>query len=74
MLPAQVAELLSSLDFREQEILLLRYGLNRGRPRTQAEVAQHVDLSREGVPNVEAKALEKLRRRGNLGERDLLSA
>ncbi len=74
MLPAQVAELLSSLDFREQEILLLSYGLDRGRPRALAEVAQHVDLSREGVRNVEAKALEKLRRGCNQGERDLLSA
>ena len=38
MLP-QVAELLSVLDTREQEILCLRYGLDRGRPRTLAEVA-----------------------------------
>ncbi len=72
MLPAQVNELLSSLDCREREILLLRYGLDRGRPRTLEEVSQYFDLSREGIRTIEAKALLKLRRRGNDGGRDLL--
>ncbi len=74
MLPAQVAELLAGLDAREREILCLRYGLDRGRPRTLEEVSQRFDLTREGVRQVEAKALLKLRRRAARGERDLLSA
>ena len=74
MLPAQVTDLLAGLDAREREILCLRYGLDRGRPRTLEEVSQHFDLTREGVRQVEAKALLKLRRRAVRGERDLLSA
>ncbi|MBW3581298.1 MAG: sigma-70 family RNA polymerase sigma factor [Actinobacteria bacterium] len=74
MLPAQVAELLSTLDFREREILFLRYGLDRGRPRTLEEVAQHFELTREGIRGIEARAIMKLRRRCNRGERELLTA
>ena len=74
MLPAQVGELLSALDFREREVLLLRYGLDRGRPRTLEEVSRYFDLTREGVRNIEVKALRKLRRRCNAGQRDLLTA
>ncbi len=74
MLPAQVAELLSTLDVREQEVLYLRYGLDRGRPRTLEEVSQHFDLTREGIRQVEARAILKLRRRFTRGERDLLTA
>jgi RNA polymerase primary sigma factor len=74
MLPAQVAELLSILDLREREVLYLRYGLDRGRPRTLEEVSQHFDLTREGIRQVEAKAILKLRRRFTRGERDLLTA
>jgi RNA polymerase sigma factor (sigma-70 family) len=74
MLPAQVAELLSALDAREREVLYLRYGLDRGRPRTLEEVSQYFDLTREGIRQVEAKAILKLRRRFTRGERDLLTA
>jgi RNA polymerase primary sigma factor len=74
MLPAQVAELLSTLDFREQKVLLMHYGLDQGQPRSLEEVSKHFDLSREGVRNIEAKAILKLRRRCNRGERDLLTA
>ncbi|HWH34960.1 MAG TPA: sigma-70 family RNA polymerase sigma factor [Acidimicrobiales bacterium] len=74
MLPAQVASLLAGLDAREREILCLRYGLDRGRPRTLEEVSQSFDLTREGIRQVEAKAILKLRRRAVRGERDLLTA
>ena len=74
MLPAQVAELLAGLDAREREILCLRYGLDRGRPRTLEEVSQSFNLTREGIRQVEARAILKLRRRAVRGERDLLSA
>ncbi|HSH58484.1 MAG TPA: sigma-70 family RNA polymerase sigma factor [Acidimicrobiales bacterium] len=74
MLPAQVTELLAKLDFREREVLFLRYGLDRGQPRTLEEVAQHFDVTREGIRNIEIKAIAKLRRRCTRGERDLLTA
>ncbi len=74
MLPAQVAELLSALDFRERKILFLRYGLDRGRPRTLEEVSEHFDLTREGIRGIEVKAIQKLRRRCNRDQRELLTA
>ncbi len=74
MLPAQVAELLSVLESREREILCLRYGLDRGRPRTLEEVGRHFGLTREGVRQAELKAITKLRRRSANAGRDLLSA
>ncbi|MGI8758839.1 MAG: sigma-70 family RNA polymerase sigma factor [Acidimicrobiales bacterium] len=74
MLPAQVAELLATLGPREREVLCLRYGLDRGRPRTLEEVSQRFGLTREGIRQIEAKAILKLRRRSNRGERDLLTA
>ena len=74
MLPGQVAELLARLDSREREILCLRYGLDRGKPRTLEEVGEFFGLTREGVRQAELKAIAKLRRRSSRGGRDLLSA
>jgi RNA polymerase sigma factor (sigma-70 family) len=73
MLPAQVAQMLSILEPREQEVLCLRYGLDRGRQRTLEEVGERFGLTREGVRQVELKAISKLRR-SSRGLRDLLSA
>ncbi|MDP8937676.1 MAG: sigma-70 family RNA polymerase sigma factor [Actinomycetota bacterium] len=73
MLPAQVAQMLSLLEPREQEVLCLRYGLDRGRPRTLEEVGEKFGLTREGVRQVELKAISKLRR-SSRGLRDLLTA
>jgi RNA polymerase sigma factor (sigma-70 family) len=74
MLPAQVADLLKMLEPREREVLLLRYGLDRGKPRTLEEVGERFGLTREGVRQVEVKAIAKLRRSASRGVRDLLSA
>jgi RNA polymerase sigma factor (sigma-70 family) len=74
MLPAQVADLLSVLEPREREILCLRYGLDRGKPRTLEEVGEYFGLTREGVRQAELKAISKLRRRNARAGRDLLSA
>ncbi|MGQ0521046.1 MAG: sigma-70 family RNA polymerase sigma factor [Actinomycetota bacterium] len=74
MLPTQVAELLARLDQREQEILCLRYGLDRGEPRTLAEVAARFGVSRERIRHIESKAIAKLRDFSGSGLRDLISA
>ena len=74
MLPAQVAQLLSRLDKREQDILCLRYGLDRGEPRTLAEVAAEFGVSRERIRHIESKAIGKLRDVSASGLRDLISA
>jgi RNA polymerase sigma factor (sigma-70 family) len=60
-LPSQVIELLAVLDDRERDVVCLRYGLDRGAPRTLAEVAQACGLTKEGVRQAERRALTKLR-------------
>ncbi len=74
MLPAQVAALLDRLDPREREILTLRYGLDRGEPRTLAEVAAKFGVSRERIRHIESKAITKLRDFSGGSLRDLISA
>ena len=64
LLPTEVRRLLSGLQEREQEILRLRFGLDRGRPRTLHEVAQHYSLTPERIRQIEARALVKLREAG----------
>lgn len=56
-----------SLDAREREIIALRYGLV-GRPLTQWQVAEQLDISRSYVSRLETKALKKLRRRYERGD------
>lgn len=56
-----------SLDEREREIIALRYGLG-GRPLTQWQVAERLDISRSYVSRLETKALKKLRRRYDRGD------
>ena len=51
----------ASLDERERDIIIKRYGLDGGRPLTQREVAKKLDISRSYVSRIEKKALEKLR-------------
>ena len=53
--------LYTALDDREREVIFLRYGLAGTPPKTQREVAKHLDISRSYVSRIEKKALEKLR-------------
>ena len=60
-LPAEIARLLGVLDLREREVLRLRYGLDRGEPRSLDEVGEHFQLTRERIRQIEARAMSKLR-------------
>lgn len=51
----------NSLDDREREIILYRYGLYGKKPLTQREVSEKLDISRSYVSRIEKKALEKLK-------------
>jgi RNA polymerase sigma factor (sigma-70 family) len=74
LLPAEIARLLAPLDEREREILKLRFGLDRGEPRTLEEVGEHFDLTRERIRQIEARAMSKLRHpSSDTGARDLLA-
>ena len=61
MLKEQIEDVLTSLSEREQQVLLLRFGLHDGSPRTLEEVGQMFNVTRERVRQIEAKALRKLR-------------
>ena len=57
----QVIEVLSTLSIRETRVLLLRFGFINGRARTLEEVGKELNVTRERVRQIEAKALRKLR-------------
>jgi RNA polymerase sigma factor (sigma-70 family) len=61
LLSGEVAKLLVLLDDRERAILELRFGLDRGEPRTLDEVGEHFNLTRERIRQIEARAMSKLR-------------
>ena len=52
---------LSQLNEREQTILRLRFGLEGSEPLTLAEIGRKIQVSRERVRQLEAKAILKLR-------------
>ncbi len=62
LLKGHVAEFLNSLSPREQKILKMRFGLETGRTHTLEEVGNEFGVTRERIRQIEAKALEKLRK------------
>ena len=61
MLQKQLREVLDTLSEREKKVLILRFGLDDGRPRTLEEVGREFNVTRERIRQIEAKALRKLR-------------
>jgi RNA polymerase sigma factor (sigma-70 family) len=74
LLPGEIEKLLAPLDERERQILSLRFGLDRGEPRTLEEVGEYFNLTRERIRQIEARAISKLRHpSADTGARDLLA-
>ncbi len=61
MLQKQLREVLDTLSEREKKVLILRLGLDDGRARTLEEVGRELNVTRERIRQIEAKALRKLR-------------
>ncbi len=61
MLQSRLAHVLESLDYREREILRLRYGLADGYDHTLDEVGRVFAITRERVRQIEHEALRTLR-------------
>jgi len=61
MLKEEMNSALSTLSEREKKILVLRFGICDGVPRTLEEVGNVFKVTRERVRQIEAKALKKLR-------------
>lgn len=64
LLREQIDEVFTCLTEREQQVLILRFGLKDGKPRTLEEVGQYFSVTRERIRQIEGKALTKLRNRG----------
>ena len=58
----EVKELLETLSEREREVIRLRYGLEDGKARTLEEIGGQLGVTRERVRQIEARAMEKLRK------------
>ena len=71
MLKEQIRKILTDLSDREQQVLHLRYGLDDDRPRTLEEVGKQLNVTRERIRQIEAKALRKLKRK-NIRMKDYL--
>lgn len=61
MLKDEMNSALGTLTEREKKILVLRFGITDGAPRTLEEVGNVFKVTRERVRQIEAKALKKLR-------------
>jgi len=55
-------EAVASLDGREREIILLRFGLLDGREYTQKEAAERLGISQSYISRLEKRIIEQLRR------------
>ena len=58
----QLQELLDQLEEKERFIIERRYGFGDDEPQTLGELGEALNLSRERIRQIQAKALEKLRR------------
>ncbi len=57
----EVARALALLDEREGAVLMMRYGIGGGHPRTLSDVGATLGITRERVRQIETRALSKLR-------------
>ncbi len=61
ILREHIDALLGDLKERERQVIVLRFGLEDGHPRTLEEVGKEFNVTRERIRQIEAKALRKLR-------------
>ena len=61
LLHDDLRSVLQTLEPREERIILLRFGLLDGRPRTLGEIGLEFGLTRERIRQIEGKAMAKLR-------------
>lgn len=61
ILKDKINEVLSTLTDRERTVLIQRFGLLDGKPKTLEEVGVEFNVTRERIRQIEAKALRKMR-------------
>ncbi len=61
MLKDKIKEILNTLSEREQQVLVMRFGILGEEQKTLDELGRHFNVSKERIRQIEIKALEKLR-------------
>ena len=61
LLREEIDEMLAGLSPREREVIILRFGLETGKPMTLEEVGKRFNVTRERIRQIETAALRKLR-------------
>lgn len=67
-LKSRIAEVLEAIDYREREILRLRYGLADGCAHTLEEIGKIFSVTRERVRQIEVTAIRRLQHPANAGK------
>jgi len=68
ILKERLDKIAQQLTGREKKILSMRFGLEDGIPHTLEEVGQEFNVTRERIRQIQAKALEKMRKYGGMEE------
>jgi len=63
-----IRHVLDSLESKEKQTVILRFGLDDGRIKTLGEIAARMRLSNERIRQIEIKAIKKLRMVNRVGE------
>ncbi len=61
LLKEAMNKVLETLSPREKKVLIMRFGLDDGKPKTLEEVGKEFKVTRERIRQIEAKALRKLK-------------
>ena len=61
LLARQIQDLLGELNERERSVLILRFGLDDGPERTLEDIGRGLNVTRERVRQIQARAIRKLR-------------
>jgi RNA polymerase primary sigma factor len=61
MIRARIEDILGTLNERERDVILMRFGLLDGRAYTLEEVARSFQVTRERIRQIEQKSLKKLK-------------
>jgi RNA polymerase primary sigma factor len=61
ILKTQILNAINQLSGREREVIILRFGLNDGRPKSRHEVGKAFGISKTRILQIERSALEELR-------------
>jgi RNA polymerase nonessential primary-like sigma factor len=61
MMKGDVRTVLGTLEQRERDVVMLRFGLDGGQPRTLEQIGKQFGLSRERVRQIERETMAKLR-------------